>query len=106
MIFTGRRIGAEEALRIGLVSRVVPSESLMETAHETAQMIVRQAPGAVAAAKRAINYALDSALSVGLAYEAEVFAAAFATADRREGMAAFLEKRPPHFVGNTGPSLE
>ncbi len=106
MIFTGRRVEAEEALRIGLVSRVVPPESLLEAAHETAQMIAQQAPGAIAAAKRAVNYARDTALSVGLAYEAEVFAAAFATADQREGMTAFIEKRQPRFGGKIAPVPE
>ena len=99
LIFTGRRVGAEEALRIGLVSQVVPPESLMTVAHETATVIARQAPLAVAAAKRAINYALDLPLTVGLAYEAEVFALAFATNDQREGMTAFLDKRRPTFTG-------
>ena len=99
LIFTGRRVGAEEALRIGLVSQVVPPESLMTVAHETVTMIARQAPLAVAAAKRAINSALDLPLAVGLAYEAEVFALAFATNDQREGMTAFLDKRRPTFTG-------
>lgn len=99
MIFTGRRVGAEEALRIGLVSQIVSPESLMAVAHETAATIARQAPLAVAAAKRAINSALDLPLAVGLAYEAEVFALAFATNDQREGMTAFIEKRRPTFTG-------
>lgn len=99
LIFTGRRVGAEEALQIGLISRVVPVESLMDTALETARTIAAQAPRAVAAAKRAINHALDNDLVAGLAYEAEVFASAFTSTDQREGMTAFIEKRPPNFTG-------
>ena len=99
LIFTGRRVGAEEAQQIGLVTHVVPSESLIEAAHETATVISRQSPRAVAAAKRAINHALDLSLMAGLAYEAEIFAAAFATDDQREGMTAFIEKRRPVFTG-------
>lgn len=99
LILTGRQVGADEAFQIGLVSRVVPSEALMETAGETANRIARQAPLAVAGAKRAINHALDLSLAAGLAYEAEVFTSAFSTADQREGMTAFIEKRRPTFTG-------
>lgn len=99
LIFTGRRVGAEEAQQIGLVTQVVPSASLIQAAHETATSIARQSPRAVAAAKRAINHALDVPLTAGLAYEAEIFAAAFATQDQREGMTAFIEKRRPVFTG-------
>lgn len=99
LILTGEIISADEALRIGLVERVVPPEELMGNAIKVAKAIMAKAPLAVSAAKSAINtgYSLD--LKSACALEIESFSAPFSTRDRLEGMGAFLEKRPPSFSG-------
>ncbi len=99
LIFTGRRVGAEEALRIGLVNAVCPPSELLERARALAADIARNGPVAVRLAKEAIRRGLDVDLEAGLALEAQAFALAFSTADQREGMSAFLEKRAPVFRG-------
>jgi enoyl-CoA hydratase len=99
LIFTGRRVGAEEALRIGLVSAVYPQADLLPKAREMADAIAKNAPLAVASAKRAIQLALDVDLTSGLTFEAQLFALGFDTSDQQEGMAAFIEKRSPEFRG-------
>nr|BBH91895.1 short-chain-enoyl-CoA hydratase [Thermogemmatispora argillosa] len=99
LIFTGRRVGAEEALRLGLVNRVVPRERLLSEAQELAQHIARNSPIAVQQAKRAINQGLQTSLDQGLVIEAEAWLVLFATHDRQEGTRAFVEKRAPHFTG-------
>lgn len=97
MVLTGRRIGAEEAERAGLVSRVVPHEKLMDSALEVAAQIAGMSQPAAAACKECVNVALESSLTEGLRYERRTFWATFATHDQKEGMTAFMEKRKPEF---------
>jgi enoyl-CoA hydratase len=99
LIFTSRRIGAEEAREIGLVNRVVPQGEALKVAKELAAEIAANGPLAVRHAKAATNRALDVDLVSGLEYEADQFALLFATEDAREGMAAFAERRKPEFEG-------
>jgi enoyl-CoA hydratase len=99
LIFTGRRIGAEEAREIGLVNRVVPQGEALKVAREIAAEIATNGPLAVRHAKSATNRALDVDLVSGLEYEANQFALLFATEDAREGMGAFAEHRKPEFEG-------
>jgi len=99
MILTGRSISAEEAYRIGLVNRVVPSESLMEEAKKLASDIASKPPISIRSAKEAILKAQDTSLEVGLEFERKAFYMLFATEDGKEGMRAFLEKRKPNFKG-------
>jgi enoyl-CoA hydratase len=93
MILTGRMIDAHEAERAGLVSRVVPADSLLDEALATAQTIAGHSLPAVMMAKEAIKRADETALAEGLRFERRMFHAMFATADQKEGMAAFVEKR-------------
>jgi enoyl-CoA hydratase len=95
LILTGRSLSAREAETAGLVSRVVPNESVVEAALELAARIAALSPVAVAAAKDAVNAAAELPLEEGLAFERDLFFGLFATEDQHEGMAAFIEKRPP-----------
>ena len=97
LIYTADTIGADEALRIGLVEKVVEPEELLPTCEAIAAKIASKAPIAVAQAKTCINkgYTLD--LYAGSAFEAEGFGMCFSTEDQKEGMKAFLEKRPAEF---------
>ena len=99
LIFTGRRIGAEEAREIGLANRVVGSGEALGAAKELAAEIGQNAPLAVRHAKTAANRALDVDLVSGLEYETDQFALLFSTEDALEGMNAFGEKRKPRFEG-------
>src|SRR5215212_3016432 len=99
LIFTGRRISAEEAREIGLVNRVVAEGEALDAARELAAGISANGPLAVRHAKAAANRSLDVDLISGLEYEADQFALLFATEDAREGMNAFSEKRKPEFEG-------
>ncbi|QJW45825.1 short-chain-enoyl-CoA hydratase [bacterium BFN5] len=99
LLFTGDMIDAEEAYRIGLVNKIADHQSLVETAREMASRILLRGPVAVSLCKAAVNEGMDVDLESGCAYEAEVFGLCFATADQKEGMAAFLEKRKPIFSG-------
>jgi enoyl-CoA hydratase len=99
MIYSGEMIGADEALRLGLCDRVVPAADLMGEAKKLGQILASKAPVAVQQAKAAINLGTDVDLEDGCRYEAQVFAVTFSTADRSEGMRAFLEKRPASFSG-------
>lgn len=96
---TGEIISAGEALRIGLVNKVVPAAELLATARATATKIAEKGPLAVAAAKRAIRATEELPLSEGIQLEIRTFASCFATADQKEGMAAFIAKRPARFEG-------
>ena len=99
LVTTGRQIKADEALRIGLVNHVVPGAQLMEQGLEMARLIAAKAPVAVRVCKQAVQRGLDLDLANGCVLETSLFAFAFGTADRKEGMTAFLEKRAPKFEG-------
>ncbi|GAB3025657.1 enoyl-CoA hydratase [Mycobacterium bourgelatii] len=98
LILTGRTIDAAEAERSGLVSRVVPAEDLLSEAKGVATTISQMSRSASRMAKEAVNRAFESTLTEGLLYERRLFHSTFATADQSEGMAAFIEKRPPNFT--------
>jgi enoyl-CoA hydratase/carnithine racemase len=100
IIFTGRRIQAEEALHIGLVNRVHDGDVLLAECHKMAATISKAGPIAIAQAKHAINHGLDTDLQAGLAIESEAYWKTIPTADRMEGLAAFHEKRPPVYKGH------
>ena len=97
LILTGRMMGAEEAERCGLVSRVVAPERLLDEALEAAEKIASFPRVAVLAAKEAVDVAQETGLSDGVRFERRAFQSLFATEDQKEGMAAFVEKRKPVF---------
>jgi enoyl-CoA hydratase len=97
LVLSGRMMDAQEAERCGLIARVVPVERLQDEALEVATTIASYSLPAVLAAKEAVNRAFESSLADGMLFERRLFHALFATADQKEGMAAFLEKRPPRF---------
>jgi enoyl-CoA hydratase len=99
IILTGRQVSAAEAYAMGLVTRVVADEVVVETAKDLARQIAAKAPVAVRLAKDAILKAFDTTLESGLDYERKLFYLLFATEDRQEGVRAFLEKRPAAFRG-------
>jgi enoyl-CoA hydratase len=99
MILTGDPVDASEALRIGLVNKVVPKEALLETAEGLAQRMVRNAPLALRHALTAIDQGVEADLEKGLLLEATLFGILCGTEDLREGMNAFLEKRKAAFRG-------
>nr|WP_191413796.1 enoyl-CoA hydratase-related protein [Salinibacterium sp. ZJ450] len=98
LILTGRTIGADEAERIGLVSRVVPSEQLPEEAMRIAESIAARSVPVLYAAKELVNTALDVTLQQGVRFERRVFRSGFGFADSAEGMSAFLPRRDPDFT--------
>jgi len=98
LILTGRMMDAAEAERSGLVARVVPAASLMEEAMKVAETIAAMSQPSLLAAKEAVNRSFETSLAEGMRFERRVFHALFATKDRKEGMAAFIEKRPPRFM--------
>jgi len=100
LILTGRMMDAQEAERSGLVARVVPLQSLVEEALKVADTIASMSLPAVLAAKEAVNRAFETSLAEGVRFERRVFHSLFATNDQKEGMAAFIEKRPPKFEHN------
>jgi enoyl-CoA hydratase len=99
MILTGDSIDADTALAIGLVNQVVPVEGVMAAAQNLAEKIAKMPPIAVKLAKEAILAAPDLPLEAGMRLERRMFALLFSTEDQKEGMQAFLEKRPAHFEG-------
>ncbi len=99
MIFTARRITATEAKQFGLVNHVVAREQLLPTATLIAQDMLKNSPFAVRQAKWSIDCGVDLPLEDGLECEHEAYMRAIASEDRREGIAAFNEKRPPQFTG-------
>ncbi|MDH4007355.1 MAG: short-chain-enoyl-CoA hydratase [Desulfuromonadales bacterium] len=99
LVFTGDTIDASEAYRLGLVNKVVSQEQLLEAARKMAAKIAGKGPVAIRLSKEAIDKGLDMDLDRASAYEAELFALCFASADQKEGMLAFLEKRPADFKG-------
>ncbi len=100
MMLTGRTVPAEEALQIGLINRLARSGDVLAEAESLAGEIARLAPLAIRACLKAVTLGVDLPLAEGLALEAELFAALFATEDMREGTRAFLEKRAPVFKGS------
>jgi enoyl-CoA hydratase len=101
LIFTGEMIDAQEALRIGLVNRVVAPEVLIEEAKNTAKKIIEVSPTAVRIAKTVINRGIDANLTTANSYETEAFSILFSTGEAKEGMNAFLEKRKPKWVSDS-----
>jgi len=97
MVLTGRMMDAAEAERSGLVARVVPAAELIGEAMKLAEKIAGLSRPAIMLAKEAVNRAFETGLAEGLRVERRLFHASFATADQKEGMAAFAEKRPPVF---------
>ena len=97
LVLTGRTIGADEAERAGLVSRIVPSDGLLDEAFAVASTIAGMSLPAAMLAKEAVNAAHETLLEGGLRFERRIFHSLFATDDQKEGMLAFLEKRPPSF---------
>ena len=94
---TGRMMDAVEAERAGLVARIVPAADLLDEALKVAQSIAQKSSLSVMAAKESVNRAMETTLTEGLLFERRLFQALFATEDQKEGMAAFLAKRPPQF---------
>jgi enoyl-CoA hydratase len=99
MCLTGRMMGAEEAERSGLVARVVPAADLLAEAIKSAEAIVAMAPLATLAVKEMVNAAFETNLAQGILFERRLFNGLFGTADQKEGMAAFIEKRPGVWSG-------
>jgi enoyl-CoA hydratase len=99
LVLTGEHITAEEALRVGLVNRVVPPAELLPAAVALAQTIAEKAPLAIAIAKRAVYEGLETSPRGGMEIEMQRFGEAVGTADRKEGTQAFLEKRKPEWQG-------
>jgi enoyl-CoA hydratase len=97
IVLTGRMMDAEEAERAGLVARIVPLASLLDEALKVAETIASMSLPSVLAGKEAVNRAFETTLAEGIRFERRVFHALFATADQKEGMAAFIAKRPPKF---------
>jgi enoyl-CoA hydratase len=98
MILTGRMMDAAEAERSGLVTRIVPLANLVDEAIKLGETIATKSQPIVAMAKDMVNAAFEATLGEGIRIERRTFYATFATEDRREGMAAFIEKRSPNFV--------
>jgi len=99
MVLNNRTLSAEEALGFGLVNRIVPVENYLEEALKLAAEIAQRAPLALQAGKEAVNAAFETSLSDGLAAEMDLFNKLFSTADQKEGMAAFIEKRKAEWKG-------
>jgi len=99
LIFTGQRIGAKEALKIGLVNKICEPEALLDECNKMAAMICETGPIAIEQAKYAINYGLETDLNTGLAIESNAYWICIPTEDRLEGLAAFREKRKPVYKG-------
>ena len=99
MCLTGRMMGAEEAERAGLVSRIVPAASLIDEALKLAAEIAAMPPLAAIAVKEMVNAAFEGGLAQGISFERRLFHGLFGTEDQKEGMAAFVEKRPGNWTG-------
>ena len=100
MVLTGRTMDAAEAERSGLVSRVVPAEELIEEAIKVAEGISKLSMPVTMLAKESVNRAFETTLQEGVRFERRVFHSLIASEDQKEGMTAFIEKRPPNFKDN------
>lgn len=98
MRISGNQVTAEEAEKMGLVSKIFPAAQLVPETVKLAEKIAGLSPIIVAMAKEAVNVAYETTLREGLHFEKRSFHGTFATADRKEGMTAFVEKRPPKFI--------
>ncbi len=99
MVLTGRRLSAQEALQVGLIARLLPNEGFAAAAVAVAAEIAAKSPIALRIAKEAVNHAFELPLAEGVHLERRLFNMLFATADQKEGMAAFVAKRPPTWQG-------
>ena len=99
LLYSGDIIDAEEALRIGLVNKVFPQEELLEKCLELAEKIASRGPLAVKLCKEAVNNGMEMELARACQYEVDLFSICFSSAEQKEGMSAFLEKRSPIFKG-------
>lgn len=99
IVLNGRFLTAQEALHHGLVNRVVPAELYLEEAIKLASEIAARAPVAIRLAKEAVNAVFEMSLQTGLAHERRLFYMLFSTQDQKEGMDAFINKRPAHWQG-------
>jgi enoyl-CoA hydratase/carnithine racemase len=99
LIFTGQRIGAEEALNIGLINKICEQKDLIDECKKMAAMICETGPIAIEQAKYAINYGIEADIHTGLAIESSSYWVTIPTEDRLEGLAAFKEKRKPVYKG-------
>ncbi|MGE5381731.1 MAG: enoyl-CoA hydratase/isomerase family protein [Methylocystaceae bacterium] len=99
LILTGEMIDVQTAFKIGLVTKVVAAEELLETAHKMAKSLGYKSPGAVSAAKKCLALSENTDLSTGLLYEQKAWSFLFCSEDQTEGMKAFLEKRRPQYKG-------
>lgn len=99
LIFTGRRVGADEALEIGLVNKTCEPNNLMEECNKMASMILETGPIAIEQAKYAINAGIETDINTGLGIESNAYCLTIPTEDRLEGLKAFREKRKPEYKG-------
>ena len=99
LLYTGDIIDAKEACRIGLVNRIVPQSQLIDECFAVAKKISMKGPVAVKLCKELVNSGMEMDLARACMYEADLFAMCFTSKDQKEGMTAFLEKRPPEFKG-------
>lgn len=99
ILYTGENFDAQEALRIGLVNKVVSPDKLMDEVTAIANTIAAKGPRAVNLTKAAVNAGMETDIDRALAIEADIFGICFSTSDQKEGMTAFLEKRKPNFTG-------
>ncbi len=99
LLFTGEFLSAQEAKELGMVNLIVPADSLIEETRRMALKIISMPPLSLAKAKKLVNEGAESPLNVALSYEIESTIALYGTADAREGLSAFIEKREPHFKG-------
>lgn len=104
LVLTGRQVGADEAARLGLVTKVVPAEETLDAALDLAAEIAALPAGAVRAAKAAVRAVAELPLTGGIQLEGTLFRERFGTADQVEGIRAFLEKRPPRWEGRANPA--